>query len=120
MAGSLPKNDDFAELHQKRQRHPHLIQQLLWEELRQANPDGYRYSRFCELYQRWRQQAGCGAPPGTHAGEKLFVDSAETTIPIYDPRGGPVPRPPSVPRRGLRGRWRRLYMSDKWTGAFFH
>jgi len=34
------------------QLHPHLTQQLLWEEYRQANPDGYRYSRFCELYQR--------------------------------------------------------------------
>jgi transposase len=24
------------------------------------------------------------------AGEKLFVDSAGTTMPIYDPNGGPV------------------------------
>jgi transposase len=47
---------DFADLHQQRQRHPHLAQQLLWEEYRQANPDGYRYSRFCELYQRWRRK----------------------------------------------------------------
>jgi len=30
--------------------------QLLWEEYRQGNPDGYRYSRFCELYQRWRSK----------------------------------------------------------------
>jgi transposase len=47
---------DFADFHQQRQRHPHLTQQLLWEEYRQANPDGYRYSRFCELYQRWRNR----------------------------------------------------------------
>jgi hypothetical protein len=47
---------DLAELHQQRQVHPHLTQQLLWEEYRQANPDGYRYSRFCELYQRWRRK----------------------------------------------------------------
>ena len=31
---------DFADLHQQRQRHPHVTQQLLWEEYRQANPDG--------------------------------------------------------------------------------
>ena len=80
----------FAELHQQRQVHPHLTQQLLWEEYRQANPDGYRYSRFCELYQALAPEAGCGAAPGTHAGEKLFVDWAGTTIPIYDPVGGPV------------------------------
>ena len=55
---------DFADLHQQRQQHPHLTQQLLWEEYRQANPDGYRYCRFCELYQRWRREAGCSAAPG--------------------------------------------------------
>ena len=47
---------DFAEMHRQRQLHPHLTQQLLWEEYRQSNPDGYRYSRFCELYQRWRRK----------------------------------------------------------------
>jgi hypothetical protein len=47
---------DFAELHRQRQQHAHVTQQLLWEEYRQANPDGYRYSRFCELYQRWRRK----------------------------------------------------------------
>jgi transposase len=26
---------------------------LLWQEYRQAHPDGYRYSRFCELYHLW-------------------------------------------------------------------
>lgn len=31
---------DFAQLHE--QRHSHVTQQLLWEEYRQANPDGYR------------------------------------------------------------------------------
>jgi transposase len=37
---------DFAELHRQRQQHAHVTQQLLWEEYRQANPDGYRYSRY--------------------------------------------------------------------------
>jgi PAS domain-containing protein len=37
---------DFADLHQQRRSHPHVTQQLLWEEYRQANPDGYRYSRY--------------------------------------------------------------------------
>ena len=26
--------------------------QLLWQEYRQVQPEGYGYSRFCELYQR--------------------------------------------------------------------
>ncbi len=80
---------DFAELHQQRQIHPHLTQQLLWEEYRQANPDGYRYSRFCELFKRWRRRQDLVLRQEHKAGEKLFVDWAGTTIPIHDPRGGP-------------------------------
>ena len=83
---------DFADFHQQRQRHPHLTQQLLWEEYRQANPDGYRYSRFCELYQRWRRKQDVVLRQEHKAGEKLFVDWAGTTIPIYDPNGGPGQR----------------------------
>jgi transposase len=67
---------DFAELHRERQQHPHLTQQLLWEEYRQANPDGYRYSRFCELYQRWRRKQDVVLRQEHKAGEKLFVDWA--------------------------------------------
>jgi len=26
---------------------------LLWQEYRQTHPEGYGYSRFCELYERW-------------------------------------------------------------------
>ena len=66
-----------------------LTQQLLWEEYRQANPDGYRYSRFCELFKRWRRKQDVVLRQEHKAGEKLFVDWAGTTIPIYDPRGGP-------------------------------
>ncbi len=47
---------DFARIHEELQRHPHLTLQLAWEEYRQAHPEGYAYSRFCELYQRWRQR----------------------------------------------------------------
>src|SRR5689334_16586870 len=38
---------DFASFHEQLRKHRHLTLQLLWEEYRQANPDGYRYSRFC-------------------------------------------------------------------------
>jgi transposase len=81
---------DFADLHRQRQQHPHVTRQLLWEEYRQANPDGYQYSRFCDLYQRWRRKQDFVLRQEHKAGEKLFVDWAGTTIPIHDPRGGPV------------------------------
>ena len=40
---------DFAQLHAQLQTHKHLTLQLLWEEYRETQPDGYGYSRFCEL-----------------------------------------------------------------------
>ena len=45
---------DFALVHEQGQKSKHVTLQLLWEEYRAAHPKGYRYSRFCELYQRWR------------------------------------------------------------------
>lgn len=83
---SLP---DFAAIHQQKQSHRRLTLQLLWEEYRQANPTGYGYSRFCELYQRWRNTLDVVLRQDHKAGEKMFVDWAGTTIPIHDPQGGP-------------------------------
>ena len=80
---------DFAHLHEELQRYPHLTLQLAWEEYRQAHSDGYAYSRFCELYQQWRQQLDVVLRQEHKAGEKLFVDYAGDTTPIYDPQGGP-------------------------------
>jgi transposase len=62
--------------------------QLLWREYRQTHPQGYGYSRFCELYQRW---AGALEPVlrQTHLpGEKMFVDWAGQTVPIHDGKEG--------------------------------
>jgi hypothetical protein len=63
---------------------------LLWYEYRAAHPDGYGYSRFCELYNRW---AGAAEPRMRcvhKAGEKLFVDYAGPTVPLIDPKTGPT------------------------------
>jgi transposase len=79
---------DFAAIHEQLQQHRHLTLQLLWEEYRQANPDGYRYSRFCELYQRWRKRLDVVLRQDHKAGEKLFVDWAGATMPVYDRETG--------------------------------
>jgi transposase len=81
---------DFARLHQELQTHRHLTLQLLWEEYRQNYPDGFGYSRFCELYHRWRRRLDVVLRQEHKAGEKLFVDYAGDTIPIHDPQGGPL------------------------------
>jgi transposase len=75
---------DFTSIHQQLQQHSHLTQQLVWEEYRQAHPDGYGYSRFSELYQRWRRKLDVVLRQEHKAGEKMFVDWAGATIPIHD------------------------------------
>jgi transposase len=61
---------DFAAMHEQLRQYRHLTLQLLWEEYRQANSDGYRYSRFCELYQRWRSKLDVVLRQEHKAGEK--------------------------------------------------
>ena len=75
---------DFAAIHEQLRTHRHVTLQLLWEEYCEANPDGYRYSRFCELYQRWRKKLDVVMRQEHKAGEKAFIDWAGSTIPIYD------------------------------------
>jgi hypothetical protein len=43
---------DWPHLHQELGRKSVTLM-LLWQEYRQAQPAGYGYSRFCQLYQRW-------------------------------------------------------------------
>jgi len=81
---------DFAAIHEQLQRHAHLTLQLVWEEYRQAHPDGYGYSRFCERYQRWRRKLDVVLRQEHYAGEKMFVDWAGATIPVHDRFTGQV------------------------------
>lgn len=79
---------DCAAIHHQLQSNKYVTLQLLWEEYRQSQPEGYRYSRFCELYQRWRRKQDLVLRQEYRAGEKTFVDWAGATIPIYDRETG--------------------------------
>jgi transposase len=81
---------DFPSLHEQFQQHRHLTLQLVWEEYRQAHPEGYGYSRFCELYARWFRKQDVVLRQNHKPGEKGFVDWAGTTIPIQDPQTGEI------------------------------
>ena len=74
-------------LHQERKRKGVTLQ-LLWHEYKEANPDGYQYSQFCEIYRQWTQKLDVCLRQEYRAGEKLFVDYAGQTIPIQDPLTG--------------------------------
>lgn len=84
---------DYAALHEHLQK-PHVTLQLLWEEYREANPDGYRYSRFCELYQRWRRKQDVVLRQQHKPGERMFVDWAGATIPIHNRSTGETTQAP--------------------------
>ena len=64
--------------------------QLLWYEYKQNNPDGYQFSYFCELYQKWAKKLDISLRQRHRAGEKLFIDYAGQTVPIHDPETGEV------------------------------
>ena len=74
-------------LHRERKRKGVTLQ-LLWHEYKEANPDGYQYSQFCEIYRQWTQKVDVCLRQEYRAGEKLFVDYAGQTIPIQDPLTG--------------------------------
>jgi len=79
---------DFAEIRQQLTSHRHVTLQLLWEEYRETEPDGYGYSRFCELYHGWKRNQDVVLRQEHHPGDKIFVDWAGPVIPIYDARTG--------------------------------
>jgi transposase len=81
---------DFGSIRHELQRHRHLTLQLVWEEYREDHPDGYSYSRFCELYREWVRKLDVVLRHEYRAGEKLFVDYAGDRIPIYDRQTGEV------------------------------
>jgi len=63
---------------------------LLWEEYRVVHPDGYGYSRYCELYTRWEGKLSPVMRQRHPAGERLFVDYAGATMDVVCPKTGEV------------------------------
>jgi len=74
-------------LHRERKRKGVTLQ-LLWHEYKEANPEGYQYSQFCERFRQWTQKLDLCLRQEYRAGEKLFVDYAGQTIPVQDPLTG--------------------------------
>ena len=69
---------------------PGVAMMVLWEEYRAAQPDGYGYSRFCELFRGFERrlsptmrQGNCSTPPArwqTLDKKQLFWIPAESSI----------------------------------------
>lgn len=63
---------------------------LLWQEYREGEPEGYGYSRFCQLFRAWQGRVDVALRQDYRAGEKLLVDYAGQTVPIVDRETGEV------------------------------
>jgi len=78
---------DCAWIHTELKRHRHVTLQLLWEEYSERHGvAAYKRSAFCGIYRRWEQRLKRSMRQRHFAGEKLFVDYAGSTVPIYGTR----------------------------------
>ena len=60
----------------------HVTLQVLWEEYAGEHPDGYRYSRFCDLFRGWEGRLPLTMRQSHAGGEKLFIDYAGDKVPV--------------------------------------
>lgn len=72
---------DWAAIHRELKR-KHVTLQILWDEYIERHPDGYRYSRFCQLYRGWAGRLSVTMRQNHAGGDKLFVDYAGDTVPV--------------------------------------
>jgi transposase len=85
---------DFAWVHRELAR-PSVTLQTLWVEYRDAAAGRaplkpYEYSRFCDLYARWKKTLGLVMRQVHRAGEKLFIDYSGKKPRIVDRETGEV------------------------------
>ena len=80
---------DWTALHCELKR-PGVNLMLLWEEYRAQQPDGYGYSRFCDLYREFERRLSPVMRQDHPAGDKLFVDYSGKKIGIADRETGEV------------------------------
>jgi transposase len=91
---ALRPQPDWPRIHAELRR-PGVTLLLLWQEYRAEQPEGYGYSRFCDLYAEWRGGVSLTMRQTHVAGDKLFVDFAGQTLAVVDPATGQV-RPAQV------------------------
>lgn len=78
---------DWAELIRELKR-PGVTIAILHEEYRAVHPDGYGYSRFCELLREYERRLSPVMRQHHVAGDKLFVDYSGKKLSIVDPTTG--------------------------------
>jgi transposase len=80
---------DWAEMARELKRHG-VTMMILWEEYREVHPEGYGYSRFCDLLRGFERRLTPVMRQHHVAGEKAFVDYSGKRIGIADPSTGEI------------------------------
>jgi len=81
---------------QRELKRKHVTLAVLWDEYIANHPDGYRYSRFCELYRAWEGKLPVTMRQTYQGGDKLFVDYAGDTVPVVVDRLTGETRPAQI------------------------
>ena len=94
----------------------HLTLQTLRDEYIERQPDGYRYSRFCELYRSWASHISVTMRQTHAGGDKLFVDYAGDAVPVILDRLTGKTRPAQI-FVAVLGASNFTYAEASWTQA---
>jgi len=103
---------DWAALVREMKR-PGVSLMILWEEYQGAHPQGYGYSRFCELYRAFERRLSPTMRQTHVAGQKAFVDYSGKKIPITDRLTGEIRRAEIFV--GVLGASNLTYAEATWT-----
>src|SRR6202047_3533665 len=106
---------DWAAVHRELKR-KHVTLQILWDEYIERHPEGYRYSRFCELYRGWASRISVTMRQTHAGGDKLFVDYAGDTVPVIVDRLSGKVRPAQI-FVAVLGASSFTYAEASWTQA---
>ena len=69
---------------------PGVTLMLLWVEYRQCEPNGYRHSRWCELYSAWESRLSPTMRQVHPARERTLVGYVGQTVNLIDGRTGGI------------------------------
>ena len=106
---------DWAAVRRELKRE-HVTLSILGDEYIARHPDGYRYSRFCELYRGWASRISVTMRQTHAGGDKLFVDYAGDAVPVIIDRLTGEARPAQI-FVAVMGASNFTYAEASWTQA---
>jgi len=77
--------EDKLQYYLKELQRPYLTRQLLWEEYRKEQPQGYSYSQFCDIIQRHKKRTETSLHITHIPGERGEFDFAGKSLYYFDP-----------------------------------